>query len=58
VRRVLQESSGDGYRLRGLIEAVAMSDQFRMNATLGPAVGQKTAATEVSTSARLAASSP
>jgi len=59
VRRVLQESSGDGYRLRGLIEAVAMSDDFRMNATLGPPVGQKTAAASVKASAaRLAESNP
>ena len=59
VRRVLQETSGDDYRLRGIVEAVAMSDDFRMNATLGPAVGQKTAATEgntPATPARLAAS--
>jgi Protein of unknown function (DUF1592)/Protein of unknown function (DUF1588)/Protein of unknown function (DUF1587)/Protein of unknown function (DUF1585)/Protein of unknown function (DUF1595) len=57
VRRVLQETSGNDYRLRGLVEAVAMSDEFRMNATLGPAVGQKTAATGTSASGRLAASS-
>jgi len=58
VRHVVEETSGEHYRLRSLIEAVAMSDQFRMNATLGPAVGQKTAATESSASAPLAASSP
>ncbi len=56
VRRLLRETSGDGYRLRSLIEAVAMSDQFRMNATLGPAVGQKTAATRSGAAGRLAAS--
>lgn len=56
VRRVLKETSGDGYRLRSLIEAVAMSDQFRMNATLGPAVGQKTAAAQSPATSRLAAS--
>jgi Protein of unknown function (DUF1592)/Protein of unknown function (DUF1588)/Protein of unknown function (DUF1587)/Protein of unknown function (DUF1585)/Protein of unknown function (DUF1595) len=59
VRRVLQESSADGYRLRSLIAAVAMSENFRMNATLGPAVGQKTAAAGSSASGRrLAASNP
>ncbi|MGH8220785.1 MAG: DUF1592 domain-containing protein [Steroidobacteraceae bacterium] len=58
VRTVMRESSHDDYRLRSLIEAVALSDQFRMNATLGPAAGQKTAATGSSAPARLAASSP
>jgi hypothetical protein len=58
VRHVLHETAGDDYRLRGLIEAVAMSDQFRMNATLGPDVGQKTAATASPAAARLVASAP
>jgi hypothetical protein len=31
VRRVLQTASSDGYRMKSLIEAVAMSDIFRMN---------------------------
>ncbi|HTV50082.1 MAG TPA: DUF1592 domain-containing protein [Steroidobacteraceae bacterium] len=58
VRRVLQETSGGRYRLRDLIEAIAMSDQFRMNATLGSAASQKTAATRDDPSSRLVASSP
>lgn len=37
VRRVLHETSGDDYRLRSLIEAIAMSDVFRMNVTTGAA---------------------
>ncbi len=40
VRRVLHEASGDGYRLRSLIEAVAMSDVFRMNVATQPAPEQ------------------
>ena len=31
VRGILRTSAADGYRLRGLVEAVAMSDVFRMN---------------------------
>jgi hypothetical protein len=31
VRSILRATASDGYRLRGLIEAVAMSDIFRMN---------------------------
>ena len=53
VRRILKDTSHDGYRLRSLIEAVAMSDVFRMNVTLparGQEHGQKTAATESSAS--------
>jgi hypothetical protein len=46
VRAVLHETSGDGYRLRDLIEAIAMSDVFRMNVTSGPGVGQKLAAAD------------
>jgi hypothetical protein len=49
VRSVLQSASGGGYKLRGLIEAVAMSDIFRSNvADAAPdpmgATSQKTAA--------------
>ncbi len=44
VRSVLRETSDDGYRLRSLIEAVAMSDVFRMNVTSGPGPAQKFAA--------------
>jgi Protein of unknown function (DUF1592)/Protein of unknown function (DUF1588)/Protein of unknown function (DUF1585)/Protein of unknown function (DUF1595) len=36
VRRALREASADGYGMRSLIEAVAMSDVFRMNVTSGP----------------------
>lgn len=43
VRRVLHETARDGYRLRSLIEAVAMSDNFRMNVTSGPEGSQRLA---------------
>jgi hypothetical protein len=43
VRRVLHETSADGYRLRSLIEAIAMSDVFRMNVTAAQAVSQQVA---------------
>ncbi|MGB6451633.1 MAG: DUF1592 domain-containing protein [Steroidobacteraceae bacterium] len=46
VRSVLHETSGDDYRLRSLIEAVAMSDVFRMNVTAGPGPGQKFASAQ------------
>jgi len=35
VRAILQSTAGNGYKLKGLIEAVAMSDNFRMNAAPG-----------------------
>jgi hypothetical protein len=48
VRKVLHETSRDGYRLRSLIEAVALSDVFRMNVTAkqdpGARTSEKTAA--------------
>jgi hypothetical protein len=49
VRSVLQSASASGYKLRGLIEAVAMSDIFRSNVAEGAsdpmgATSQKTAA--------------
>ncbi len=40
VRGILRETSGDGYRLRSLIEAIAMSDVFRMNVVPGRGPGQ------------------
>ncbi|MGH8261637.1 MAG: DUF1592 domain-containing protein [Steroidobacteraceae bacterium] len=43
VRRILRETAGGDYRLRSLIEAVAMSDDFRMNVTSGPENAQKLA---------------
>jgi hypothetical protein len=43
VRNILHASASDGYRLRGLIEDVAMSDVFRMNvASDGGAAGPST----------------
>ena len=36
VRKVLQASASDGYRLKSLIEAVAMSDVFSMNGASAP----------------------
>ncbi len=51
VREVLRETSGDGYRLRDLVEAIAMSDVFRMNVVTGtkPGPAQKVASTGGST---------
>lgn len=46
VRSVLHETASDNYRLRSLIEAVAMSDVFRMNVTTGPGPGQKFASAQ------------
>jgi hypothetical protein len=34
VRSVLRTASHDDYRFRSLIEAIAMSDLFRMNTTI------------------------
>jgi hypothetical protein len=49
VRSVLKSAASGGYKLRGLIEAVAMSDIFRSNVAEGApdpmgATSQKTAA--------------
>jgi hypothetical protein len=41
VRSVLRVASSDGYRLRNLIEAVAMSDLFQMNVAGGEPVNAK-----------------
>jgi len=43
VREVLHQTAADGYRLKDLIEAIAMSEVFRMNVTAGPELGQKLA---------------
>jgi hypothetical protein len=48
VRRILHETSGNGYGLRSLIEAIAMSDVFRMNVTSGPS-GLKVASSGTTT---------
>jgi len=44
VRSVLHDAGRDDYRLRSLIEAVAMSEVFRMNVTSRTLPGQKLAA--------------
>ena len=46
VRHVLHEASAEGYGLRSLIEAIAMSDVFRMNVTAGPPGGLKVASAD------------
>ncbi len=51
VREVLHDTSGGGYRLKDLIEAIAMSDVFRMNVTSGPAPGQKLASSDANRNA-------
>ena len=43
VRAVLDETSGEGYRLRDLVEAMAMSEVFRMNVTARADAGQQLA---------------
>ena len=49
VREVLRESAPGGYGLRDIVEAVAMSQVFRMNVTAGPEAGQKLASAGVKT---------
>ena len=44
VRTVLHDAARDDYRLRSLIEAIAMSDVFRMNVSSRVLPGQKVAA--------------
>jgi hypothetical protein len=45
VRSVLRTAAHDDYRFRSLIEAIAMSDVFRMNAVPGVASGTTLAST-------------
>jgi hypothetical protein len=46
VRKVLETSAADGYRLKSLIEAVAMSDVFSMNTVGAPDAPAPTKATQ------------
>jgi hypothetical protein len=60
VRRLVQASSSDGYKLKTLIEAIATSDIFAMNATPDPDADKGTdkSAPPVSTTAVVPASHP
>ncbi len=52
VRKVLQTSAADGYRLKSLIEAVAMSDVFSMNVASGPDAPDAAPATQTAAAAQ------
>jgi hypothetical protein len=64
VRRLVQASSGSGYKLKTLIEAIATSDIFAMNVTPDPDAdpeadqGTDKSAPPVSTTAVMPASHP